>query len=267
MSNRARSELAYGARRVTRPLRTAETWSSRSSSSRYSETVTRKSSTAHGKSSGLDIDDIGGQAAVVFRRRKSQPTKTPSASPASGARGMSVVTLTAIPTTNPVTAPTTTAAPALDLAPLSMRPRLLQPHGFEGFGPIVVVVDARDQALGDSVDEGVLALGFDAAPAPLGVHAYEDHDRVARIDELVDLDAPLSPRGSPVFKPARQALMASIVALIGRVVIVDLDRFMEEIPGRLASPRVALPAFPHELHVLLRHRLLLEPHLGEGAVP
>ena len=77
---------------------------------------------------------------------------------------------------------------------------LLQPHGFEGFGSVVVVVDARDQPLVDPVDEGILALGLDAAPSSLGVHTYEDHDRVAGVDEPVGLETPLG-RGFVVARP------------------------------------------------------------------
>jgi len=41
-------------------------------------------------------------------RRKSQPTSAPTTSPASGGNGISVVTLTRMPSDNPDTAPTHT---------------------------------------------------------------------------------------------------------------------------------------------------------------
>ena len=47
----------------------------------------------------------------VVGPRESQPASAPITNPASGARGMSVVTLTRMPSANPITAPTATAAP------------------------------------------------------------------------------------------------------------------------------------------------------------
>src|SRR5437016_2741953 len=97
---------------------------------------------------------------------------------------------------------------------------LAQPHGFETLLSVVVVVDADDHALADRIDERVLALDLDAAPPSLCVHANKDHDRVASIHELVRLDAPFSPGGSPILKPASNALVPLIIALVRGVVVI-----------------------------------------------
>ena len=90
---------------------------------------------------------------------------------------------------------------------MSFPALLRQPRGFEGLRSVVVVVHAPDHAVADLIDECVLAVELDAATEPRCLHANEDHDRVASIDELVRLDAPFSPGGSPILKVARKALV------------------------------------------------------------
>src|SRR5437764_13151227 len=133
-----------------------------------------------------------------------------------------------------------------------LRHRLLrQAHGFEGFVSVVEVVDPRDQAAAYPVDERVRAVDLDAAAAPLCLHPNKDHYRVAGVDELVQLDAPLSPRFSPVLKPPRQAVVSAVVALVGGVVVMNLDLGISRVPENLARRDQMSQHSLNKLHDLL----------------
>jgi hypothetical protein len=85
---------------------------------------------------------------------------------------------------------------------------------------------------------------------PSAFHADDSDDAIARVDELLRLDAPLSPGGSPFLKPAPEGLMSPILALVRRVVVEDLDLLVKSGPVRLARRLEVLDHPLDYLHVL-----------------
>src|SRR5436305_1015761 len=110
----------------------------------------------------------------------------------------------------------------------------------------------------------VARLDLDAAASSLCLHANEDDNRVAGVNELLRLDAPCSPRGSPLLKPACHACMSAINTLVRGVVVIDLDILVKHLPLRLARRDEAGEASLDKFYVLLRHRLLCQPSGFEG---
>ena len=72
--------------------------------------------TKNDPSFGPDVVLCGAVPYDTKRRRESQPRSAPSTSPASGAKGTSVVRLTTMPSAKPSTAPSAMAAPTLTCA-------------------------------------------------------------------------------------------------------------------------------------------------------
>src|SRR5690242_10779685 len=94
----------------------------------------------------------------------------------------------------------------------------------------------------------------------------EHQDRVARLDEVFDLDAPLGPCRAPVFDPALPAGVPDVIALVRRLVIADLQGLGEVVPDRLAGSLKMLEAAPDDLDVRLRHRDEYPADEGEGVL-
>ena len=100
------------------------------------------------------------------------------------------------------------------------------------------------------------------SPAP----AVHDRDHaIPGVDPLLDLTPEIVPDGQPVTEILLDTGQPSIDAIKKR--ILDLDLWVIEGEDRFVV--VAFERFPrsaHRVHVLLRHRLLLEAEVGEGAV-
>src|SRR5438067_2350786 len=81
----------------------------------------------------------------------------------------------------------------------------------------------------------------------------EHEDGVAGVDDLLDLDVPLLPRGAPVLDPAPPAVVPEVLALVRRLVVVHLDRLGYVVPDRLAGRREVLEPALDGLDVRLGH--------------
>src|SRR5207245_940394 len=96
----------------------------------------------------------------------------------------------------------------------------------------VVVIGTEDLVVSKPVDERVLPLQLNPASQSFRVHANDRYDVVVSIDELLRLDAPFGPSGSPIIKPASNARMSPIYAsLVRGVVVVDLGLLIDHAPG------------------------------------
>jgi hypothetical protein len=78
------------------------------------------------------------------------------------------------------------------------------------------------------------------------------------------LDAPLSPGCSPLLKPSREALVTPVVALVGGVVVMNLDLGVSRVPKQLARRDQVPQHSLSKLHILLRHRLRRQAGREEG---
>src|SRR5205085_9761285 len=96
-----------------------------------------------------------------------------------------------------------------------------------------------------------------------------EHSRAFPVAYFVQLEMPLLPRVGPCLKE-RDHLAASIHTFLqpsGHARHVPLDRGVIEVrSGHWVTAANGQEAFPHDLHVFLRHRLCLQAEVSEGAV-
>src|ERR1700730_4632747 len=141
---------------------------------------------------------------------------------------------------------------------------LLQAHGFEGFGVIEEELFENDATLADRADDGVALLAREAALRPLHVPAQPKKDTVAQVDYALDPEVrPSRRRGLPVEVDGG---LTTVGALLGPSGVhpqgdVRVGDLLESLP--VSAPE-GVGSAPDQLHVLLRHHLLLQPHGFEG---
>src|SRR6185295_10512350 len=147
-----------------------------------------------------------------------------------------------------------------------LRHRLLrQRGGFEGFLKLLVEADPHDQPVADRAQPDAASLHFDSVPAPQAVRERHHH-MLPGIDELVGL----IPSGLPVLSELL-GQPPELGEVVGTPVDADRPRQVElEIWRKVFERNVKvatverLIASTHDLHVLLRHRLLRKPGGFEG---
>jgi hypothetical protein len=99
-----------------------------------------------------------------------------------------------------------------------------------------------------------VAVHVEAARVPARGVVNQGEEGVIGVDQLLELDVKLVPRGAPVGDPPPQAVEADVLRLIGRLVIVDHDRFRIVLPGLVAGRGEVLEAPPDEVDVRLGRR-------------
>src|SRR2546423_1121731 len=145
---------------------------------------------------------------------------------------------------------------------------LLQPHGFEGLGGVAEPLEADGPTVPNGPNVRVLVLSLHtASPASRGVRRQHD-DLVADIFDLAHLDPDVLERvvyrTQGVFVGGDSSTCPRLDCA-GWIYVLDVGMQQAQGCRRLAA-RQCLMNGPDDLHVLLRHRLLLEAEVGEGAV-
>ena len=146
---------------------------------------------------------------------------------------------------------------------------LPQPHGFEGLAAWSEYSRRRRSCVADRPDDRGPTMRLDSAPlARTASHAAEHHDHsLAGIDELVGSQLELSRRGlatncANARMPAHARVRLRRPQVHARSPDARRDRSTSasQSPARCSAVDDSL----HDLHVLLRHRLLPQPHGFEG---
>src|SRR5215211_7329151 len=148
-----------------------------------------------------------------------------------------------------------------------LRHRLLpQPHGFEGFAWVPEPLEARCLPFADRPDGAVSALDLSPAAATASPHCGYHRDALACVDEALDVHAEVSDCVVELVGDRRKGLDAYPGSTFEGIAWIDpLDIGVQQVRlrwGGAGSPARVNPA--DELHVLLRHRLLPQPHGFEG---
>ena len=153
-----------------------------------------------------------------------------------------------------------------------LRHRLLrEAHGFKGFIQLqLVVIDHLcDLAPPQGADQGVASGKLDAASLALAEH--QEHGDCPVLAHGPNLD-PVDPPTAPGVAPDPEPLADPVVSSMDRGVKADVAIVYHDVGVQLRedSPPLVVPAIEsidqpfHDFHVLLRHRLLRQPHGFEG---
>jgi hypothetical protein len=139
---------------------------------------------------------------------------------------------------------------------MSFPALLLQPHGFEGGGAILVLEDVDHFAVAnlDVQIEGDADLY--AASSAARCQTYRGENLIAPIKDLLDVDPVLFPGVEPAVPDPHgtgNAVGGRVVCLERSPINIGVRDLAEAVCVVLERPQVAA----HDLHVLLRHRLLL----------
>src|SRR5262245_28690253 len=197
-----------------------------------------------------------------------------STSSASKLRAISAATLTASAAVAEPSVPTATVeimARAYLPDRLLVNPsRLLLKAGcFEGFRRFMKPGIAHDPAVAEGPQGRFMGHHGDFAAMKAGAIAQHNRDVISHRPQLFDFDLPSLPPFEDSFdRSAESGAATSSPRLHGADGIDVLDFRVTEFDGSrelVASPRPI--EAPHDLHVLLRHRLLLEPGGFEGFLP
>src|SRR5271165_4544566 len=137
-----------------------------------------------------------------------------------------------------------------------------EPHGFESLVPIGVHLHACLQAVAERPDHCERHLDGEPSRLRASTLVAQANDPLARVVEGIDFDLPFSERLRPFSDKAVYALNPLVELLLRPATeprhIPDEVR-SDDLLWLLPSSQEVLPAAPHDLHVLLRHRLLLQP--------
>src|SRR5271166_2574105 len=146
---------------------------------------------------------------------------------------------------------------------------LLEPHGFEGFTPRKKCLDRHKPAIARHKTHGELLIQLDVAGSAPHSYASEPQHRLAEVPNLGLLKVELLPRLPHRLEPLSHLVVTSIDdALNGG----GTSRHPFDVWGGVAEPHRSVTLIPgcdalvDDLHVLLRHRLLLQAHGFEGLV-
>src|SRR4029078_7353271 len=145
---------------------------------------------------------------------------------------------------------------------------LRQPHGFEGPRMTYEVLLVEDPTVAYRVDDRKLQIYLgSSAYAPPG----DSHDNsVAGVDELTDcFDGVGVPRLSQLLELAHDCVSTAIRPLLPPILIHPHDgvRVVQLTKGIHVTGVPRLEHGPHDLHVLLRHRLVREARGVEARRP
>src|SRR6185437_728939 len=152
--------------------------------------------------------------------------------------------------------------------PLTIHRLLLEAHGCEGVVPLAEHLHTYRPASAQSDREVAALIDVDAGIAADSPLVYGgEHPLTVPIAYFVHIEMPVLPGVGPRLQE-RDHLAASIHGLLdpsGHARHVPLDRGVVETRGghRIAAAD-GQEASPHDLHVLLRHRLFLQAEVGEG---
>jgi hypothetical protein len=143
-----------------------------------------------------------------------------------------------------------------------------QPHGFEGLRPAQVCAYSRDSRFFELVQEcRALVYADSAAGSPGGLMQEREHF-VAEITDLFDLEVVVTHLLLKSPDVGDHLLTApEHTGLWERGILLELHILGDVRRERIEIASIeSLPSALHDLHVLLRHRLLLEAEVGECAV-
>src|SRR5436190_20033183 len=152
------------------------------------------------------------------------------------------------------------------MPPPTMPALLVQPHGFECFGAVEEDSGAGNLAVDDLIHVRAVHWRSDAATAPAGREVHErQHTIGVNWFQPLDRDVEL---GSSVVNVGEEAPNAN------GPVVYPAEQWRPQLDILGAAGEVALHVAVIErghyslddVHVLLRHRLLLQPHGFEGLV-
>src|SRR5262245_35946096 len=160
--------------------------------------------------------------------------------------------------------------PPHDLHVLLRHRLLLHPDGFEGFGAVGVLIDSRDLALAHRIDLVVAGIHLDPAYSAASLVMRDHDDLIPGVDDFFERHLEFFQGARPPLhvvahrmRAIRQFLIDPFARRIHHDIgIKDRLRF-----GATADPVVFVgERLAHDLHVLLRHRLLRQPDGFEGFV-
>jgi hypothetical protein len=146
---------------------------------------------------------------------------------------------------------------------------LRQAHGFEGFLFRPVLPALHDQSIAQLVDEDVRIANASAGASLPVQHRVQDRrsdHMVASVDQLQYLERDFGERINESVSELLVRIATDVRARVGFVCARVVDEFRVKV-GEDGLVSVGVPrreGCPHDLHVLLRHRLLRQPHGFEG---
>src|SRR5436190_15178287 len=147
--------------------------------------------------------------------------------------------------------------------PLLRHRLLLEAHGFEGFGAVLVLEDIDDSAVPHLHVQVEPDIDLRATAPAAAFEMKDDEEIVAGVEYFLDFQVVLRPGVEPsAANPLRclHAVERGVVLLKGRPFDLGMRKLDEGVRVVLEGPSPA----PHHLHVLLRHRLPLKAHGFEG---
>src|SRR5215211_4347050 len=149
---------------------------------------------------------------------------------------------------------------------LLQRRLLRQAHGFEGLAWLGEPLEAHCLAVADGPDGAVPVLDLNAASAPAPPHCGDDGDAVARVDEPLDIHPEIADSLVQFPGDGTKSLDARSGSRFKGVAWVDpLDIRVQQVRLRRGgSRRPTRVDTTDNRHVLLRHRLLPQPHGLDG---
>src|SRR5829696_12435 len=144
-----------------------------------------------------------------------------------------------------------------------------QPGGLEGLFWLVEPLESHCLAVADAPDGAVPVIDLDAASGSVSAHCRYHDDAVAHIDEPLDLHPEISDCVVEVLDDGGEGVDALSSSRFKGIAWVDpLDIGVQQVRLRRGRPRRPTRVdAPHDLHVLLRHRLLRKPGRFEGLRP
>ncbi len=135
---------------------------------------------------------------------------------------------------------------------------LLQLHCFEGVALRREEFDANDPAPAKSVDVDGLLLYLDTARTPTAAMPCHGHNSLAGAPELVELEAVVrAERAKPITEPAPDCLAPDKDPRGWGDTAVNDENDLIGVSSHYRIPVAAVgrhEVFPHDLHILLRHR-------------
>src|SRR5439155_6872816 len=160
--------------------------------------------------------------------------------------------------------------PLLEDIEVRLRHRLtLQAHGFEGLGPHRVLASSDDLAVLNGVDDRIPHVYRNTVALPYAARVLHHHDLISRLDELLRLVTGFIKHLQPLPEVTpHRFLSREDTNVVGRTLdCPPVDVWMPEVHQPVNTLRVErLQRLAHDLHVRVRHRLLLEAEVGESAV-
>src|SRR3954447_10317121 len=143
---------------------------------------------------------------------------------------------------------------------------LPQPHGFEGFGRLSEVAKFGHRPVANRNNTGSRGGDLKAAHAPASALPARDQHVLIKISRPFDLKSPVRPTLAHVAEELEHAVCSHVAHRFanGTHEVHLESSITHRIEGLWVSPIHRGDATEHDLHVLLRHRLLPQPHGFEG---